>query len=80
MVAQNPTGNGDKDKPVKKAEIEEKTLSFSPDEEPEMEDEELFSYEQEFFQKKLYQKELPEITKKEKITWSFRLAETNIFL
>ena len=80
MVAQNRTGSGGPDKPAKKAEIKEKTLNFNSDEEPEMEDEDLFSYEQEFFQKKLYQRELPELTKKEKITWSFRLAETNIFL
>jgi len=80
IVAQNRANNSNADAPKKETVIEEKTLDFSSDEEPEMEDDDIFSYDQEFFLKKLYQKKLPLLTKKEKIIWAFRLAETNTFL
>lgn len=48
---------------------------------PEMEDEiPPYSYEQEIISKKLYQKNLPSLSKREKITWAFKTARTSIFL
>jgi hypothetical protein len=37
-------------------------------------------FDQEFFRRKLFQKNLEPLTKRQKITWSFRMAETNTFL
>lgn len=39
-----------------------------------------YGYEQEIISKKLYQKNLPPLSKREKITWAFKTAKTSIFL
>ncbi|UCH95280.1 MAG: hypothetical protein JSV88_00155 [Candidatus Aminicenantes bacterium] len=46
----------------------------------EMEEEDIFSYDQDFLTRKIYQKKLQPLTNKERIIWSFRMAETNAFL
>lgn len=48
--------------------------------ETEPEEEDPFYYDQDYFLKKLSQKELPVPAKKEKILWAFRLSDTNLFL
>lgn len=39
-----------------------------------------FDYESDFFRRKIYQKTLPPLSNKEKIIWSFRMANKNPFL
>jgi hypothetical protein len=39
-----------------------------------------FYYESDFFRRKIYQKKLPPLSNKEKIIWSFRMANKNLFL
>ena len=80
IVAESHADTGSAGAPKKETAAREKTPEFNNDEEPEMEDDDIYSYDQEFFLKKLYQKGLPALTKKEKIIWAFRLAETNTFL
>jgi hypothetical protein len=50
------------------------------DETQEPEEEDDVWYEQEFFQRKLYQKALPTLTNREAVIWSFRMAEPHTFL
>lgn len=50
------------------------------DQNQEMEDDDYFLYDQDMLSRELYEKELPPLSNKEKIIWSFRLAETNSFL
>lgn len=50
------------------------------DQSQEIEDDDYFSYDQDILSRKLYEKKLPPLSNKEKIIWSFRLAETNSFL
>lgn len=45
-----------------------------------VEDENYFADDQEIFARKLYQKQLPPLSDKEKIIWAFRLSKTTIFL
>ena len=58
---------------VKKEEPSEK-------ETPGMEEDDFFAYEQDFFSRKLFRRELPKLSKRDHIIWSFRLADTNTFL
>lgn len=44
------------------------------------EEEDPFYYEPDIFLRQLNRQKLPPLTEKEKIVWSFRLAETNPFL
>ena len=44
------------------------------------EEEDPFYYEPDGFLQQLNRRKMPPLTEKEKITWSFRLAETNPFL
>jgi hypothetical protein len=46
----------------------------------EIEDDDLFPYDQDFLTRKLFQKTLPPLTRKERIIWSFRMADSNAFL
>lgn len=46
----------------------------------EVEDENYFVDDQEIFDRKSYQKQLPPLSDKEKIIWAFRLSKTTIFL
>ena len=59
---------------------EEKSLDIQDYDNPDLEDEDLFPYDQDFLTRKLFQKKLPPLTPKEQIVWSFRMADTNIFL
>ena len=43
-------------------------------------EDDIFSYEEDFLTRKLFQRDLPPLTQKEKIIWSFRMADTNAFL
>ncbi|MCK4835711.1 MAG: hypothetical protein KAT17_03705 [Candidatus Aminicenantes bacterium] len=44
------------------------------------EDEEYLYDEHEIFSRKLFQKKLPPLSKKEKIIWAFRMSEPDLFL
>jgi hypothetical protein len=59
---------------------EEKKLDFQEYDNPEMDEEDSFSYDQDFLTRKLFQKKLAPLTPKERVVWSFRMADTNIFL
>jgi len=48
--------------------------------ETDTEEEDPFYYDQDYFLKKLSQKDLPVPEKKEKILWAFRLSDTDLFL
>lgn len=52
----------------------------SEDDTQEMDEEDDVWYEQEFFQRKLFQKTLPPLTNREAIKWSFIMAEPHTFL
>ena len=43
-------------------------------------EEDYMFYEQEIFSRKLFQKTLPPLTQEEKIIWSFRMSEPDLFL
>lgn len=59
----------------------EKTFRTINEQTPDAEDDEYVPYyEHEIFSNKLYEKKLPPMSRKEKIVWSFRMAETNFFL
>jgi len=62
--------------------IQEKTPGLSEYEydSSEIEDEDFFPYDQDFLTRKLFQKKLLPLTRKERITWSFRMADSNAFL
>lgn len=46
----------------------------------EIEDDDFFPYDQDFLTRKLFQKTLPPLTRKERVIWSFRMADSNAFL
>jgi hypothetical protein len=59
----------------------QEVLDFSQeDETQEPKEEDDVWYEQEFFQRKLYQKALPSLTNRQAVIWSFRMAEPHTFL
>jgi hypothetical protein len=62
--------------------IEEKTPGLNEYEydSSEIEDDDIFPYDQDFLTRKLFQKPLPPLSKKERIIWSFRMADSNAFL
>lgn len=62
--------------------IQEKTPGLSEYEydSSEIEDDDFFPYDQDFLTRKLFQKNLLPLTRKEKIIWSFRMADSNAFL
>ena len=47
---------------------------------PYQDEDDMLLYDQEIFSRKLFQKTLPQLTKKETIIWSFRLADPDPFL
>ena len=73
-------------KPAAKSEqvtaIEEKTprLNEYDYDNPEIEEDDFLPYDQDFLTRKLFQKTLPPLKRKERITWSFRMADSNAFL
>ena len=75
----NKMNTNDRDS-KKESKPEEKNLDIQEYDNPEMEEEDSFSYDQDFLTRKLFQKKLPPLTPKERIVWSFRMADTNIFL
>lgn len=59
----------------------QEVLDFPQEDETQQpEEEDDVWYEQEFFQRKLYQKALPTLTNREAVIWSFRMAEPHTFL
>lgn len=62
--------------------IEEKSPRLSEYEydSSEIEDDDFFPYDQDFLTRKLFQKNLLPLTRKERIIWSFRMADSNAFL
>ena len=62
--------------------IKEKTPGLSEYEydSSEIEDDDFFPYDQDFLTRKLFQKTLAPLTRKERIIWSFRMADSNAFL
>ncbi len=77
---------GKKDAPVTTTEVEKSTptdrenLDLPGYDRSEGEEEDLLSYDQDYLTRKLFQKKLPPLTRKETVIWSFRMAETNAFL
>lgn len=65
------------DKPIPPAVVQMEKMGKWPEAEDEMLP---YSYEQEIISKKLFQKNLPPLTKKEKTIWVFKTAKISIFL
>jgi hypothetical protein len=59
---------------------EENPINLKEYEGSKMEEEDFYSYDEDFFTRKVLQRNLAPLTHKERITWSFRMAETNAFL
>jgi len=55
-------------------------LNLSEYDSTSVQEDDIFSYEEDFLTRKLFQRELPPLTQKERIIWSFRMADTNAFL
>ena len=66
----------------KDTKIQERTPGFSEYDydSTEIEDDDFFPYDQDFLTRKLFQRTLPPLTRKEEIIWSFRMADSNAFL
>jgi len=62
-----------------KNKIKEPNINVPGDDNQDMDDED-FPYSEDMLSRKVFQKRLTPLSKKEKIVWSFRLAETNSFL
>jgi hypothetical protein len=45
-----------------------------------LEDDDFFPYDQDYLTRKLFQKEWGPLTRRERIIWSFRMANSNVFL
>ena len=52
----------------------------SEDSDDPLDDEEYLFYDQEIFTRKLFQKDLQPLSKKEKIIWAFRMSSPDLFL
>lgn len=89
--AQSTDGNGtNKGKTVNKtaaksekaAANEEKTPGLNEYEydSSDIDEDDFLPYDQDLLTRKLFQKTLPPLNRKERITWSFRMAESNAFL
>jgi hypothetical protein len=76
------TVNTTADKLGRATKIEEKTPRLSEYEydSSEIEDDDFFPFDQDFLTRKLFQKTLLPLTRKERIIWSFRMADSNAFL
>ena len=59
---------------------EQKKIDQDEDENNDIDYGDIFSDDQDMISRKLFQKRLPPLTKKQKIVWAFRLAESNPFL
>ncbi|NIM78739.1 MAG: hypothetical protein GTO20_08110 [Candidatus Aminicenantes bacterium] len=70
----------DQEEQEPQAQIQEKTITPPEEESPIIEEDDFFIDDQEIWSRKLFQKKLPPLNKKEKIIWAFRMAETNTFL
>lgn len=62
--------------------LEEKTPGLSEYEynSSEIEEDDFFPFDQDLLTRKLFQKTLLPLNRKERITWSFRMADSNAFL
>ncbi len=77
LVAQNQEGaqtsrTGDK--------TQDQSIETPDDTAAEMEDEDYFPYDLDIISSKIFQKKLPALSRRGKIIWPFRIAETNSFL
>jgi hypothetical protein len=81
-VNRGRTDNTTADESKRVTRLEEKTPGLSEYEydSSEIEDDDFFPYDQDFLTRKLFQKTLLPLTSKERIIWSFRLADSNAFL
>lgn len=59
---------------------EQKKIDREEEENDDIDYGDIFSDDQDMISRKLFQKRLPPLTKKQKIVWAFKLAETNPFL
>lgn len=59
---------------------QEKTMTKSENDSQEPDEGDYFPDDQDVFSRKLFQKKLSPLTKKQKIVWTFRLSKTNTFL
>jgi hypothetical protein len=81
-VNRGRTVNTTADESGKVTKIQESTPELSEYEydSTEIEDDDFFPYDQDFLTRKLFQKTLPPLNRKERIIWSFRMADSNAFL
>lgn len=70
----------DQEEQEPETQIQEKTVTLPGEKSPVIEEDDFIVYDQEIWSRKLFQKKLPPLNKKEKIIWAFRMAETNTFL
>jgi hypothetical protein len=80
MLAQNQKPVTESSTQSSREEIQEPDIDIPDEDTPEMEDEDFYPYDQGIISRKLFQKKLAPLSRKQKIKWSFRLAETNSFL
>lgn len=67
----------------KKTKIKEETPTLNEyeyDRSDDIEDEDLFPYDQDYLSRKLKKEKLDRLTRRENIIWSFRMANANIYL
>jgi hypothetical protein len=77
---QNPRPTGEAQNSPQQEIAPENNIPMPDDNSQEIDDDDSYPYEQDIISRKLFQKDLTPLTTKEKIIWSFRMAETNTFL
>lgn len=77
----------DKPKTTPKTNTEETTpppdedgMELFREDSPEMEEEDFFSFDQDYLAGRIHQRKLRPLSSKEKIKWAFRMAQANAFL
>jgi hypothetical protein len=81
MLAQNQPPASDQDNKTKQQQTTpENNIQMPDDNNQDIDDDDSYPYEQDIISRKLFQKDLHPLSNKEKIIWSFRMAETNTFL
>ncbi len=80
LLAQDRPSSKDRDSQETREKIPGKKIDIADEDNQEMEDDDFYPYDQAIVPGKLYQKNLPPLSRKAKIIWSFRLADTNSFL
>ncbi|MCP5049525.1 MAG: hypothetical protein GY940_20305 [bacterium] len=80
IVAQSQPSQESNAAPQTQEENQEKDLSITEDDTQDPDDDDFLSYDQDIATRKVHQKYLSPLSRKDKIIWSFRLAKTNSFL